>query len=252
VTGLRLYMANGDSGADPIKYQISGRLMGDSSFKNRRDNLCWSINDDFWLVPNSVCSSSDIRQQLYMNTLGEIRVHAYPGFCLNSLYGYFYSRNRFTTCYSDYDYGDPYWNSVIRGTQKFTFDPITKQLKNVNDYVGSTCAHYDRNRGRIAQKKCTGSQDQQFVVAGTSASDWALISEGNFPWISDDKRNPVGVQMASTYDEGDSSKYFVEVRFYENTTPYDEYRILFPETRDPESPMLEFAELELPGLLLHN
>jgi len=95
--------------------------------------------------------------------------------------------------------------------------------------------------------------DQQFAVAGGSpASDWALISEGNFPWISDDKRNPVGVQMASTYDEGDSSKYFVEVRFYENTTPYNEYRILFPETRDPYSPMLEFAELELPGMLLYN
>ena len=243
MTGLRLYMANGDPGADPVKYQISGRLLPPSSILNKSDNRCWGISSDYWLTAGNVCSTSDIRQRLYMNTKGEIRVLSHPGFCLNALYGYYYKRHRFTLCYSDD--GDEYSDSSL--VQKFIYNPTTGQLRNENAYIGTTCAY--QTKGTVAQRKCDGSLNQKFAF-NAGFSEWNLISEGNLPWISEYNRNPVGVQLSSTYEDGDQSHYFVQIVFYNNTTPYDEYKILFPETRDPESPMIEFAEIELPGMLL--
>ncbi len=246
VTGIRLYMSNSDPGSDPVKYQISGRVLTNSNIRNKRDQRCWAISADFWLVANSPCSTSDIHQKMYMNTLGEIRVLSHPGFCLNALYGYFFKRNRFTLCYSDE--GDEFTKSSQ--VQQFSFNPTTGQITNYNAYIGTTCSNYDKIRGYIGQRTCSGSgPDLQFVIS-TSNPEWTLISAGSFPWISEYQRNPDGVQMLSTYDEGDTSKYFSEVRLYSSTTPYDEYMILFPETRDPEATMIEFAELELPGILL--
>lgn len=242
-------MANADPGADPVKYQFFGRLLANSNISNKRDSRCWSITDDYWLVANSVCSPSDIHQKVYLNTLGEIRVLSHPGFCLHALYGYYYKRNRFTLCYSDSDGG---YDVGARAVQKFTFDSKTGQLRNENDYIGKTCSQYDSSLGYIGQRKCSGSSDQKFLLTSNKANQWTLISEGSLPWISEDQRNPVGVQLLSTYDEGDPSKFFAEVRLYNSTTPYDEYKILFPETRDPGSPMIEFAELELPGMLLNH
>lgn len=244
-------MANADPGADPIKYQISGRLLSSSNIANKRNNRCWSISDNYWLAANSVCSTSDIRQKMYINSLGEIRVLSHPGFCLHALYGYYYRRNRFTLCYSDNDDG---YDDGTLAVQRFTFNPKTGQLQNDNDYIGKTCSQYDSSTGYIGyigQRKCSGSSDQKFILNLGNSNEWTLISEGSLPWIPDDRRNPVGVQLLSTYEEGDPSKFFAEVRLYNSTTPYDEYKILFPETRDPESPMIEFAELELPGMLLN-
>ncbi len=247
VTGLRLYMSNSDPGSDPVQYQIYGRALSNSNIMNIRDNRCWAISDDFWLVANSPCSTSDIRQKIYMNTLGEIRVLSHPGFCLNALYGYFFKRNRFTLCYSNES--EEYAQKAQ--VQQFSFDSKTGQITNYNDYTGTTCSRYDRGSGYISQRKCSGSgTDTKFVIGMSNPEEWTLISAGSFPWISEYQRNPNSVQMLSTYDKGDKSKYFSEVRLYSSTTPYDEYMILFPETRDPDATMIEFAELELPGMLL--
>lgn len=40
------------------------------------------------------------------------------------------------------------------------------------------------------------------------------------------------------------------VKFYDNTTPYQDYKILSPETRDPNSVEVQISEIELPGILL--
>lgn len=246
VTGIRLYLANTNPSADPVMYSISGRISPTSSVANSIDSLCWSVDASFMLVGNTACDASALNQKIYMTKLGEIRVKSHPGFCLNALYGSYYKMARFTTCYSDY--GDEVSDSFL--VQKFSYSPITRNLQNSNSYFGVTCASYDRKNGHISQKTCSSSASDQKFIISDQTGNWTLISEGSFPWVPEIDRNPVGVEILSTYDEGDKSLYFVEVRLYNSTTPYDEYKLLFPKTRDPNSLMLEFAELELPGLLL--
>ena len=61
----------------------------------------------------------------------------------------------------------------------------------------------------------------------------------------------MGLKIESTYERGDTSHYYMEVTFYDNVMPYMDYKISFPELRDPDSLSLQFAEIELPGLILH-
>lgn len=83
-----------------------------------------------------------------------------------------------------------------------------------------------------------------------SEEGFTLIKEGRLPWISQFDRNPLGVQLSSSYENGDTAKYFMEVKLFENTSPFYEYIIRFPQLRDPDSMILQFSEIELPGLLL--
>ena len=97
--------------------------------------------------------------------------------------------------------------------------------------------------------------DQKFIFSGGAfksvhSQNWTVISDGNLPWISEFSRNGLNHEISSSYEDGDVSKYFTEVQFYDNTVPYYEYKIEFPGMRDPASSMVHFAELELPGLLI--
>jgi hypothetical protein len=100
-----------------------------------------------------------------------------------------------------------------------------------------------------------GNDIQNFIFSGgafTSAQpqDWIVISEGNLPWISEFSRNALNHKISSSYEDGDMSKYFTEVQFYDNSVPYYEYKIEFPGMRNPASSTVHFAELELPGLVI--
>jgi len=68
--------------------------------------------------------------------------------------------------------------------------------------------------------------------------------------VSDFDRNPTGVHISSTYENGDDARYYMDVKFYQNTTPYYEYRVSFPELRNPDSLVLQISEVELPGMLV--
>ena len=105
VTSLRIYMANNNPGADPVKYRISGRLMSGANVKNSVNGLCWSVEDQYGiLMGNHNCSSTDSRQKFFMNERGEIRVKSRPGWCLDHRYGFYalsFTSSRFIPCYSD-------------------------------------------------------------------------------------------------------------------------------------------------------
>lgn len=79
-----------------------------------------------------------------------------------------------------------------------------------------------------------------------------MITEGDLPWRyydSNPPRNDKGLPIASTYESGDPDRSYTEVFFEDNTAAFLEYMIQFPEVRNGGD-VLQFGELELPGLLL--
>jgi hypothetical protein len=132
---------------------------------------------------------------------------------------------------------------------------ITESCLSVRASTGQT--------GGIYPTVCSDSgQEQKFVMSGGNFyagtnSNWTVISQGNLPWISEHERNPLNVGVSSTYEHPDYNKYLMEVNFYGNYIPYQEYRIEFLATRTWQPGMnissftaIQFAELELPGLIL--
>ena len=140
------------------------------------------------------------------------------------------------------------WSSMFLG------GAITESCLSVRASTGQT--------GGIYPTVCSGSQEQKFVISGGAfydgtTSNWTVISQGDLPWISEHERNPLGVGISSTYEHPDYNKYLMEVSFYDSYIPYQEYRIEFLATRTwqpgmniSSSTVVEFAELELPGLIL--
>jgi len=54
----------------------------------------------------------------------------------------------------------------------------------------------------------------------------------------------------SSYTSGAVGFNFTEIHFHSHGEAYLEYRLTFPETRNPLSNFLQFAEIEIPGMLL--
>jgi len=117
------------------------------------------------------------------------------------------------------------------------------------------CIDYDFDLDLVWTQPCHDGQNQQFDFTGnfddTIENSWTLIQQGDLPWISEFDRNPLGVAVSSTYENGDENFYHMEVKFFANTMPYQEYEIRFPELRNPDSLQLQFSEIELPGMLLN-
>ena len=102
-------------------------------------------------------------------------------------------------------------------------------------------------------ENCMNCDPTEFILEGRNGdtSPWIHIREGEFPGIAGGlDRNPVDLQINSTYASGDTDLSFVEVHFHTNIDAYFEYRVSFPTTRGPTSNNLRFAELEVPGMLL--
>ena len=102
-----------------------------------------------------------------------------------------------------------------------------------------------------SHNNCPNCDAVAYKVQGRvdSTSPWVLIGEGDLPWKDvAPGRNARGVAIASTYESGDTALEFTEVFFPSNGEKYLEYRLQFPETRDPNS-YLQLAEVELVGLV---
>lgn len=255
VTGLRLYAANNNAGADPMAFRVEGRgMVAGANIQTRHSNKCLQLeyySGDYRISLAGSCLTSEDDQLFYMNELGEIRVRSLPGYCLDPRFGLstHYQANHMVPCNSEvYGMDSPYarWH-------QFTYDPSTEEFESV--FYPGHCVEYMINSGWLSLDECDGKNNQKFYVGGgafDSSTDegWVLVEEGRLPWFSSFDRNPLGVGITSSYVAGDAGRFYREVKFYESTAPYDEYKVSFPETRDPASLMVQFGELELPGLLL--
>jgi len=104
VTGLRIYTADNNPDADPIKYRISGRMLTGANVKNMGTGKCWGVDGDGFLMGNYICSVSDPKQKFYMSVKGDLRVKSLPGLCLDHRYGFFpedWVSSKFISCFSD-------------------------------------------------------------------------------------------------------------------------------------------------------
>lgn len=251
VTGLRVYTANNNAGADPIKYRIEGRVLGGANMRVRYANRCLQSYNNGRVRTTANCDTSSLSQRFYMNELGEIRSKYNPGLCLDPRYGISYPQHghQFHACFSDI-YGE---DSSEARIQQFIIVPETEQIQSV---YYENCIEYHSTFNTIYQNGCRTHVVQKFWFSegyfkswfGTGT--WNLISQRNLPWVSDFDRNPNGVHISSTYGNGDDARYYMDVKFYDNTTPYYEYRVSFPELRNPDSLVLQISEVELPGMLL--
>ena len=122
VTGLRIYTANNNPNADPVKYRIAGRYTSGANVNFRMDGLCWWVNGNNRLK-SATCDSVSLSQRFYMNDINEIRVKSHPDKCLDPSYGlnHHYEGNLMSSCLSDI-YGADNYNAQY---QKFTLHPCT-------------------------------------------------------------------------------------------------------------------------------
>ena len=95
----------------------------------------------------------------------------------------------------------------------------------------------------------TNSDPASFILEGRVKPDaeWEIISSGDLDLPLD--RNGRGIPIQSSYESGDINLQYTEVSLSTNTKAYWDYKLSIPATRDPNS-NLQFAEVELPGLLL--
>jgi len=103
-----------------------------------------------------------------------------------------------------------------------------------------------------AHNNCPGCDAVSYVVEGRpdASAGWNIIGQGDLPWLpAHAGSNARGLTVSSTYESGDTNLVYTEVFFPSNGVPYLEYRLTFPQTRDPAS-YLQFSELDLPGFLI--
>lgn len=239
VTGMRIFTANNNPGADPVKYSIQGRYQSGSIVQDRMHNKCWELSPEIGnkVILTGACDDANPNQRFYVTADNEIRVNGAPEHCLDmrldgvvSVY--------FHPCNS----GD---------NQKWTIDPATEEIRSMHD---NACLDHDTNSGNLWFHSCHGGSEQKFYMNesfdSTLPTAWTDIASGHLPWISEYDRNPLALPIESTYESADDGHFYMEVTFYDNSSPYMDYRISFPELRDPNSLSLQFAEIELPGLIV--
>jgi len=103
-----------------------------------------------------------------------------------------------------------------------------------------------------ASNECTNCDPVTYSLEGRSESNdtWTEISNGNLPWIdAAPGRNNQGQDVSSTYESADLNLAFAEVTLLSNTMEFLQYKLTFPLTRDPSSNSLQFAEVEVSGVL---
>jgi len=219
VTGLRIYTANNNPGADPVQYSIEGRESATANGANiltRHNGKCWNLNTvsgGFTVELSNRCEMNESDQVFYMNDLGEIRAKSLPGKCMDPRYGLAYGANYFVDCLSEAEGVGPTHPSAK--THYFTFDSATEQFESVL-YPGK-CVEFRPNTGQVTMDTCSTSTTQKFYANGgqlMSGADWTLIQEGHLPWVSGFDRNPTGQVVQSTYENGDTNKYYMEVKFF--------------------------------------
>ena len=105
---------------------------------------------------------------------------------------------------------------------------------------------------RVVSFRSPGCDAVSYIVEGRESptSPWVLIGSGDLDWkLEAPPRTDRGLSVVSTYESGDTNLAFTEVFFASNELILFEYRLTFPETRDPNS-YLQFSELDLPGYVI--
>ena len=103
-----------------------------------------------------------------------------------------------------------------------------------------------------AANNCPSCDPVSYIFEGrtNASSDWVMIGQGDLPWkdSSNDGNNVLGLDISSTYKNGDSTIAHTEVSF-SNVLYYMQYRLTWTDTRNSNSNKLQFSEIEVPGLL---
>ncbi len=83
------------------------------------------------------------------------------------------------------------------------------------------------------------------------SAGWEVIGAGDLEYSNDEARNPrsTGLRIESTFEIGDTNYTFAEVGFPFNNKIFSDYKVSFT-TRSATATRMQFAELELPGLLM--
>jgi len=218
--GLRLYNPNQYPDGDPTEFKIQGRISYGSVVRDKWDNLCWEVKgpgDGFKIVPTA-CDSSNPLQLFYKTPEGAIRVKGLPGKCLD----------------------DPgplmdlyFFDCQLKDYQRWQEDAASLREKNVGT---GNCIDYNHNTGYLWSHACHGGSNQKFywqeevwhaanidVTSGTAATSWQDIAAGPLE-MNSVERNAQGLPITSSYESGDTSKFFAEVSFLSNGIAYSEYR----------------------------
>lgn len=98
---------------------------------------------------------------------------------------------------------------------------------------------------------CSGCDPVTYLLEGRSgpSASWSVISSGDLPWNNAaPSRNYQGQEVVSSFEAGDTNLIFTEVSLT-NDIEYLHYKLSFTATRDPSSSSLQFAEVELAGVL---
>ncbi len=111
--------------------------------------------------------------------------------------------------------------------------------KGIRMYTANTCENCDpelyKLEGRVSP-----------------SSDWEEIASGEFPGVVEGLgRNPHEATMInSSYESGDPNLVYTEVKYHSHSKAYLEYKVTFFHTRKSSERDMQFAELEIPGLLI--
>lgn len=83
------------------------------------------------------------------------------------------------------------------------------------------------------------------------SAGWEVIGAGDLEYSNDEARNPrsTGLRIESTFESGDTNYTFAEVGFPFNNKIFSDYKVSFT-TRSATATRMQFAELEIPGLLM--
>ncbi|KAK1734850.1 hypothetical protein QTG54_014310 [Skeletonema marinoi] len=142
--------------------------------------------------------------------------------------------------------------AMDRNTEKFVCD-----REGIQNIPASVVFSPPRSQLSIVHKlrmytasSSANSDPASFILEGRVKPDaeWEIISSGDLDLPLD--RNGRGKPLGSTYESGDTNRHYIEVSLSSNTKAYWDYKLSIPATRDPIRSDLQFAEVELPGLLL--
>jgi len=99
---------------------------------------------------------------------------------------------------------------------------------------------------------CRSCDPLGFTLEGRTdaTASWDPIASGEWPGIAEGLgRNDMGLPINSTYENGDPDFTFTAVHFHGHSAPYLEYKLTF-QLRSETTNSFQFAELEMPGMLL--
>ena len=100
---------------------------------------------------------------------------------------------------------------------------------------------------------CKDCDPREYILEGRvdAVSPWVEISSGDFPGIAGGlDRNAQGLDIVSTYEEPDPNLVVSEVPFPSHSQAFSEFKLTFVRTRALEKNSFQFAEIEIPGMIL--